>query len=269
VGQITPSRGTVVDVGAIRRGTSTRSVGAPRGDSRLRMLLDGAIDYAIVMLGPHGMVLTWSAGAERILRYGTSDIIGQDWSLFFRDPTRPADAAHQALLLAERSGRHEEQGWLVRRDGVRFWANLVLTPLKDPGGRLRGFGMVARDLTERIRGLELLAVLDAASDAILGVDASGRVMFLNVAAQHTFGYTREELLGQPIECLVPEHARARHPDHRQEYCQQPDPRPMGGGLALSAVRKDGTAFPAEISLSSISTQWGRITTATVRDLSPA
>lgn len=232
------------------------------------MLLDGAVDYAIVMLGSQGMVLTWNAGAERIFRYTGAEIIGQDWSRLLRDATRPDDAAQQALCEAASSGRHEEQGWLVRQDGDRFWANLVLTPLRDPDGRLRGFGLVARDLTERIRGLELLAVLDAASDAILGVDASGRIMFLNAAAVCTFGYTREELLGQPVERLVPEHARHGHPDHRRGYCDHPQPRPMGGGLALTALRKDGTAFPAEISLSSVSTQWGRITTATVRDLSP-
>jgi two-component system, cell cycle sensor histidine kinase and response regulator CckA len=265
-----PSGGTMLDVGALRRGGSRPSPVQPqRGDSRLRMLPDGAIDYAIVMLGPHGMVLTWSAGAERIFRYTSSEIIGQDWSLLLRDPTHPEDAAAQALCRAAKSGRHEEQSWLVRQDGERFWANLVLTPLRDPAGRLRGFGLVARDLTERIRGLELLAVLDAASDSILGVDACGRIMFLNAAAVSTFGYSRDELLGQPVECLMPEHIRGRHPEHRRAYCDNPQPRPMGGGLALAAVRKDGTCFPAEISLSSVSTQWGRITTATVRDLTPA
>jgi len=110
------------------------------------------------------------------------------------------------------------------------------------------------------------AMLDAAPDAMIGVDTDGRIVMANVQTETVFGHTREGLLGQPIELLVPERVKGVHPAHRGKYFREPRTRPMGLGLDLAGRRADGTEFPAEISLSSIETDDGRIAIAAVRDI---
>ncbi len=110
------------------------------------------------------------------------------------------------------------------------------------------------------------SMLDAAPDAILGVDALGTIVYVNEQAVRLFGYTRDELLGRPVEILVPEMSRAVHPRRRAEYVHDPRPRPMGAGMELMAQRRDGSVFPAEISLSAITEAGGMIVSAAVRDV---
>src|SRR3954466_16004669 len=120
-----------------------------QSEERYRLLVESVKDYAIFLLDPQGHVLTWNAGAERIKGYRAEEIIGQHFSRFY-----PADAvssgwpAHE-LSVAAATGRFEDEGWRVRKDGSRFWANVVITALRGESGRLVGFGKVTRDLTER------------------------------------------------------------------------------------------------------------------------
>ena len=121
-------------------------------------------------------------------------------------------------------------------------------------------------LTDR-NALGTEALLDAAPDAILGVDAEGRIALANTQAVELFGYRRDELVGQPVEILVPDSHRARHPDQRRKYLGDPHPRPMGAGSQLVARRKDGSEFPADISLSSLHEAGGELLVlAAVRDV---
>lgn len=110
-------------------------------------------------------------------------------------------------------------------------------------------------------------LIDLAPDAMIGVDEDGRIVLVNAQAETLFGYGRDQLIGQSIELLVPDHARGVHPAHRRSYLEHPRPRPMGLGLQLSARRKDGSEFPAEISLGAIETVRGRIVSASIRDVS--
>jgi PAS domain S-box-containing protein len=110
------------------------------------------------------------------------------------------------------------------------------------------------------------SMFDAAPDAMVGVDAAGRIVMANAQTESVFGWSREDLIGRPLETLIPERARGVHPDHRAHYFHQPRFRPMGVGLDLSALRADGTEFPAEISLSVLETDDGVIALGAIRDI---
>ena len=118
-------------------------------DALFRLLVDTVEDYAIFMLDPHGNVATWSTGAQRIKGYRANEIIGRHFSAFYPEGDVLAGKCDLELEIATREGRFEEEGWRVRKDGSRFWANVVITALRDATGALIGFGKVTRDLTER------------------------------------------------------------------------------------------------------------------------
>jgi PAS domain S-box-containing protein len=113
-----------------------------------KILVDGVSDYAIFMLDRDGRVTTWNSGAERLKGYTREEIIGKDFSIFYTEEARQAGHPKRWLETSLRMGRFEDEGWLVRKDGSRFWANVVITPLRTLKGALIGFAKVTRDLTE-------------------------------------------------------------------------------------------------------------------------
>jgi PAS domain S-box-containing protein len=230
----------------------------------LRTLLDAA-PFAIVAVDCEGLVRLWNRGAARILGWTEAEALG-----------RPLPAA-SGLLKA--SGEYCEAR-LVRNDAIAFDAEIWQTDWQE--GRLiiaadnSRYGASTRrvhDLEERERmALSRLdaerkyrELLEAAPDAILEVDEAGRILTLNAVTETLFGYRREELLGKSVDILVPDHARADHAEHRAQYRAHPVRRPMGAGLDLRGRRKDGSAFPVEISLSPVKSNEGFRVTAIVRD----
>jgi PAS domain S-box-containing protein len=121
-------------------------------EQRFRLLVEAVEDYAIFMLDTEGRVSSWNAGAERLKGYKSSEIIGQHFSQFYPEQDKRAAKPQRELEVAARDGRMEDEGWRLRKDGSTFWANVVITALKDADGRLRGFAKVTRDFTERMQG---------------------------------------------------------------------------------------------------------------------
>ncbi len=155
----------------------------------------------------------------------------------------------------------------VRKDGRLVTVSLTVAAITDSAGRAEGYASICRDITERQRAdARFRGLLEAAPDAVVCVDAAGSIAIVNAQAERLFRYSRDELIGQSIEILVPDGARAAHPHHRVAYFRDPQPRPMGAGMQLRARRRDGTEFPAEISLSAFETDEGVLVSAAVRDV---
>jgi PAS domain S-box-containing protein len=237
-------------------------------EERYRLLLGEIRDYAIFMLSPQGMVVSWNSGAERIKGYTAEQIIGHNFSCFFPSEDIKRGRPEEILRKTIKNGRHEEKGIRVRKDGSRFLASITFTALRDRTGKLRGFSEFSHDLSEsKESGVRYRGLLEAAPDAIVIADGQGRIVLVNASTEHLFGYRRDELVGQLVEILVPERFRAAHPQHRHGYAAHPHMRSMEEGLELCGLRKDNTEFPAEIMLSPLESAEGTLVTAAIRDIS--
>src|SRR5688572_8075338 len=127
-------------------------------DLQFRQLVLGVKDYAIFMLDSEGIIATWNPGAERIKGYRAEEVLGRHFSIFYPEESLARDWPRYELEAARAQGRFEDEGWRLRKDGSRFWANVVITSLHDEAGRLTGFAKITRDLTERRRSEEALRI---------------------------------------------------------------------------------------------------------------
>jgi PAS domain S-box-containing protein len=127
----------------------TRKQAAPLADAAFTLLVQGVLDYGIFMLDPQGYVISWNAGAERIKGYSAAEIVGNHFSVFYPSEDKASGKPQWELETAVAEGRLEDEGWRIRKDGSRFWANVVITALWDDKGQLAGFGKVTRDMSER------------------------------------------------------------------------------------------------------------------------
>ena len=194
-------------------------------------------DYAIYMLDPTGHVTSWNAGARRFKGYEPAEIIGEHFSRFYTPEDQELEIPRIALETAERDGRFETEGWRVRKDGSRFWASVVIDPIRDPAGNLVGFAKVTRDLTERRAAEEELrkseerfrTLVQSVTDyAIYMLDPEGRVSSWNSGAERFKGYAAHEIMGE----------------HFSRFYTDEDRRAGIPRIALATARREGR-FEAE------------------------
>jgi PAS domain S-box-containing protein len=236
-------------------------------EERFRLLIEGAQDYANFMLDPAGRVMTWNAGAERSKGYRAEEIIGRHFSCFYPEEDVARGKPRQELEQAVAEGRCQDEGWRVRKDGSRFWARVVITPLYDKTGQLRGFAKVTRDITEGMRAQERFRqAVESAPNGMVMINPEGKIILVNAQTEKLFGYRRDELLGQPVELLVPERFRNTHPAFRTGFFANPQVRSMGVGRELYGQRKDGSEFPVEIGLNPIKTDEGLMVLSSIVDI---
>ena len=242
---------------------------AAAGDvaDHLRLLVESQSDYAIFLLDTSGHVLTWNGGARRLKGYRADEIVGRHFSVFY-PPEQVADGLPDRILEAARlTGRHEAEGWRVRQDGSRFWADVVITALRDDRGDLVGFGKVTRDLTSRQLAMEQLRtaaaelrvlnadleqfrllIMNVRDYAIFVLDVSGRIRTWNPGAENIKGYAADEVIGRHFELFYTEEARARrHPAYELEVAAREGRFEEEGWR----VRKDGTLFWANVVISAL------------------
>jgi PAS domain S-box-containing protein len=233
-----------------------------------RMLLDGVQDYAIFMMDPRGQILSWNAGAERIKGYKAEEIIGRNFSCFFPAEDVERGRPEEVLRITAASGRHEEQGMRVRKDGSRFRASVAFSALRDSAGNLRGFSEFSHDLSEsKESGAKYRGLLEAAPDAMVVVNQAGEIVLLNVQAEKQFGYSRDELVGQRVTNIIPEGFAERLIADGTRSAAEALAQQIGTGIELIAQRKDGGKFPIEIMLSPLESAEGILVTAAIRDIS--
>ena len=236
-------------------------------EERYRMLLDGVQDYAIFMLDPRGQVVSWNAGAERIKGYTAEQIIGRNFSCFFPPEDIERGRPEEVLRMTAASGRHEEEGMRVRKDGSRFLARVTLTTLRDANGNLRGFSEISRDLSEsKESGAKYRGLLEAAPDAMVVVNQGGEIVLLNVQAEKQFGYRRDELVGQKVKNIIPEGFAERLIADALRSAEDALAQQIGTGIELMGRRKDGSEFPIELMLSPLESAEGILVTAAIRDI---
>ncbi|WP_447764595.1 PAS domain S-box protein [Pseudomonas reinekei] len=228
-------------------------------DKRFRLLIDAVIDYAIYMIDPDGVIISWNAGARRFKGYEEAEILGQHFSRFYTDEDRRIGKPQMALDTAIREGRFEGEGWRVRKDGTHFWSHVVIDPIYDPSGTLLGFAKITRDLTDRKMAEEVLKqseqqfrlLVQSVTDyAIYMLAPDGRLTNWNLGAQRIKGYAPEEVIGQHFSMFyTPEDRAAGEPKRTLDIAVR-EGRFENKGWR---VRKDGTRFFAHVVVDPI---WG-------------
>lgn len=234
---------------------------------RARVLLEGVKDYAIFMLDPNGCIISWNTGAEGIAGYRADEFIGRHVSIFYPLEEVQSNRPAEALKAASTRGRFEDEGWRLRKDGSRFWAEEVITPLWQEPGILHGFAVVMRERSAHHLTTDFRDFLEAVPDALVVSDEQGRILLVNSETERLFGYPRERLLHQPVEMLIPQQFRTAHATHRKDYLANPHTRLMGIGPELLGQRADGSEFPAEISLTTLRSDQGLVVCSAIRDIS--
>ncbi len=223
--------------------------------------------HAAVISETLGRVVTiWNPGAERLYGYSSDEIIGRHIDVLIPAELRVGEHERRAAITrGERVEIYLTER--LRKDGTTVAVSVTLSPVTDSSGAIVGVSTGSWDVTGQQRAdARLRRLLEAAPDAVVCVAGDGRIALVNAQAERLFGYRREELAGQPVEILVPDAVRAAHPAHRAAYVADPRLRPMGIGVELAGRRRDGSTFPAEISLSSIDADEGVLVMAAVRNV---
>jgi PAS domain S-box-containing protein len=240
---------------------------AATSQQKFRALLEAAPD-AMVIVDDHGHIELVNAQAEQLFGYTRSELVGQPIELLVPERARGAHVGHRRNYLRAPGTRPMGAGielYARRKDGTELPVEISLSPLKTATGILTISAI--RDVSARTRAeAKFRALLESAPDAMVIVNQAGEIVLVNAQTERMFGYSRRELLGQPVEVLVPSKYRRSHVGHRTGYARAAHARPMGADLELYGVRKDGTELPVEISLSPLETEEGTLVASAIRDI---
>jgi PAS domain S-box-containing protein len=229
-----------------------------QGEEVFRTLVASVRDYAIFVLDPTGIIASWNPGAQRLKLYEPEEIIGKHFSVFYPEVDIRNGKPEMELRVAGETGRFEDEGWRLRKDGSRFWANVVITAIRDKHGTLIGFGKITRDLTDRrIAEQRYRLLVEGVTDyAIYSLDPHGNVTSWNSGAERIKGYTADQIIGQHFsKFYTPEDAAAGMPSKVLNIAER-ESHFEGEGWR---VRKDGSRFWSSVVVTALRDEEGRLT----------
>jgi PAS domain S-box-containing protein len=235
----------------------------PRAEE-FAILVDAVEDYAVFLLDPEGVIRSWNRGAARIMGYKEDEAVGRHFSMFYGPEDLAAEKPRHELETAMRDGRVEDEGWRIRKDGEHFWANTVITLLRDEKGTVTGFAKVTRDMTVRRHAEEelrqsteifQLLVSSVRDYAIFMLDPNGNIATWNKGAERIKGYTPDEIIGSHFSRFYTEEDKANHKPERELEIARREGSVEDEGWRL---RKDGTRFWANVVITAVFDRTGEL-----------
>jgi two-component system sensor kinase FixL len=239
---------------------------ATAADEPFERMVYAVDSYAIYTLDRAGIITSWNAGAERILGYGADEIVGAPFSRLYVAEDVADGAPRRHLEAALGRGALEMESQRLRKNGERFWALVDVIAVGQPAGS-SGFLVISRDITQR-KHVEARArqMTELALNAMVLVNRNGEILEVNPQTEKMFGYSMEELIGQPVELLTPVDIVSQHRAYRDAFFARPAVRAMGAGRDLKGRRKDGSHFPVEIGLNPFQSEEGLLVLASIVDI---
>nr|WP_312890805.1 PAS domain S-box protein [Microvirga aerilata] len=245
-------------------------------DIDAELLLDAMTDTALLVLDPHGTIVSWSKGAEQIHGWSGNDVLGQPASILYPPDAGSGAAAEfrRELDLARERGHHTVRGPRLRKDGSTFRAQVAITAIAGSAGEPGSFIMIGRDISEwltaeenlKAREAHLRSILETVPDAMVVIDEQARIQSFSATAVRLFGYAPDEVIGENVSVLMPGPYREQHDGYMQRYLDTGERRIIGIGRVVVGQRKDGSTFPMELAVGEMRSGGIRYFTGFIRDL---
>ena len=259
----------------------TSSKAESADERRFRVVVEAAL-CAMVMIDRAGKIVMVNTQAERVFGYSRAELIGQPIEMLVPERIRSHHPELRKTFFADPRPRPMGAGrdlYGLKKDGSEFPVEIGLNPIETDEGTMvlsaivditarKAAELARRESEQRYSAGErrFRLVVEAAPNAMVMIDQGGKIVMVNTQVERVFGYARAELVGQPVEMLVPERFRSHHPDLRKTFFADPRPRPMGAGRDLYGLKKDGSEFPVEIGLNPIETDEGTMVLSAIVDI---